>query len=141
MPTISINEREVTALDGETVLEACERHGVRIPTLCHLKHLTPTGACRLCAVEVEGQRALVPSCAYPVAEGMKVRTHSARAVEARRVIVELLLANHPDDCLYCVRNTDCQLRGLAAELGVQGRRFFGKSPGLQDGRQQPGHRA
>ncbi|MBK7672919.1 MAG: (2Fe-2S)-binding protein [bacterium] len=127
MPTISINEREVTALDGETVLEACERHGVRIPTLCHLKHLTPTGACRLCAVEVEGQRALVPSCAYPVAEGMKVRTHSARAVEARRVIVELLLANHPDDCLYCVRNTDCQLRGLAAELGVQGRRFFGKS--------------
>ncbi|MBK9777580.1 MAG: (2Fe-2S)-binding protein [bacterium] len=127
MPTISINEREVAALDGETVLEACERHGVRIPTLCHLKHLTPTGACRLCAVEVEGQRALVPSCAFPVAEGMKVRTHSARAVEARRVIVELLLANHPDDCLYCVRNTDCQLRGLAAELGVQGRRFFGKS--------------
>ncbi|MBK7771399.1 MAG: (2Fe-2S)-binding protein [bacterium] len=127
MPTISINEREVAALDGETVLEACERHGVRIPTLCHLKHLTPTGACRLCAVEVEGQRALVPSCAFPVAEGMKVRTHSARAVEARRVIVELLLADHPDDCLYCVRNTDCQLRGLAAELGVQGRRFFGKS--------------
>lgn len=125
MPTITINDRDVTALDGETVLEACERHGVRLPTLCHLKHLTPTGACRLCAVEVEGQRALVPSCAYPVTDGMKVRTHSARAVEARRVIVELLLSNHPDDCLYCVRNADCRLRELAAELGVHGRRFVG----------------
>src|SRR5512133_1740450 len=108
MPTITINGREVAAQDGETVLEACERCGVRIPTLCHLKHLTPTGACRLCVVEVEGQRALVPSCAFPVAAGMKVRTHSARAIEARRVIVELLLANHPDDCLYCVRNADCE---------------------------------
>ncbi len=125
MPTISINEREVEAREGETVLEACERHGVGIPTLCHLKHLTPTGSCRLCVVEVEGQRALVPSCAWPVADGMKVRTHSARAVEARRVVVELLLANHPDDCLYCGRNADCDLRELSAELGVQGRRFHG----------------
>lgn len=125
MPTIVINEREVQARDGETVLEACERHGVRVPTLCHLKHLTPTGACRLCVVEVEGQRALVPSCAFPVAEGLRVRTHSARAVEARRVVVELLLANHPDDCLYCGRNADCELRGLAAELGVEGRRLRG----------------
>lgn len=125
MPTISINDHEVTALDGETVLDACRRHGIAIPTMCHLRHLTPTGACRLCVVEVDGQRALVPSCAYPVAEGMRVRTHSARAVEARRVVVELLLANHPDDCLYCGRNADCELRGLAAELGVQGRRFRG----------------
>lgn len=125
MPTISINEHEIQAREGETVLDACERHGVRVPTLCHLKHLTPTGACRLCVVEVEGQRALVPSCAWPVAEGMKVRTHSTRAVEARRVVVELLLANHPDDCLYCCRNADCDLRELAAELGVQGRRFHG----------------
>jgi len=128
MPTISINERQVVVKDDETILQACERHGVRIPTLCHLAHLTPTGSCRLCAVEVEGQRALVPSCAYPVIEGMKVRTHSARAVEARRVIVELLLSNHPDDCLYCVRSADCQLHGLAAELGVRGRRFFGARP-------------
>jgi len=125
MPTITINDIEVNVEADETVLGACRRHGVRIPTLCHLAHLTPTGACRLCVVEVEGQRALVPSCAFPVADGMKVRTHSARAVEARRVIVELLLANHPDDCLYCVRNADCQLRELAAELGVQGRRFHG----------------
>ncbi len=125
MPTIEVNGRTVDARADETVLEACERAGIRIPTLCHLSHLTPTGACRLCVVEVEGQRNLVPSCAYPVADGMKVRTHSPRATEARQVIVELLLSNHPDDCLYCVRNADCRLRELAAELGVRGRRFFG----------------
>jgi NADH-quinone oxidoreductase subunit G/NADP-reducing hydrogenase subunit HndD len=79
----------------------------------------------MCVVEVEGQRGLVPSCAYPSAAGMKVRTHSARAIEARRTLVELLLANHPDDCLYCVRNGDCQLQDLAAQLGVRRRRYFG----------------
>ncbi|MDM7913842.1 MAG: 2Fe-2S iron-sulfur cluster-binding protein, partial [Candidatus Eisenbacteria bacterium] len=125
MPTIEVNGRRIEARSGDTVLEACEREGIRIPTLCHLKHLTPTGACRLCVVEVEGQRGLVPSCAYPAVEGMKLRTHSPRAVQARSVVVELLLSNHPDDCLYCVRNRDCRLRDLAAELGVRGRRFFG----------------
>jgi iron-only hydrogenase group A len=125
MPTIEVNDRRIQARPGETVLEACERAGIRIPTLCHLAHLTPTGACRMCVVEVEGQRGLTPSCAFPVSEGMKVRTHSQRAMEARQVIVELLLSNHPDDCLYCVRNADCRLRELAAELGVRGRRFFG----------------
>ena len=80
----------------------------------------------MCVVEVEGQRGLVPSCAFPVAEGMKVRTHSPRAVKARKTIVELLLANHPDDCLYCTRNGNCQLRQLAEELGVRQRRFAGE---------------
>ena len=79
----------------------------------------------MCVVEVEGQRGLVPSCAFPVADGMKVRTHSPRAVQARKTIVELLLANHPDDCLYCSRNGNCQLQQLAEELGVRQRRFAG----------------
>ena len=65
MPTITINDRDVTARTGETVLAACERHGVRIPTLCHLEHLTPTGACRMCVVEVEGQRAWCPAAPIP----------------------------------------------------------------------------
>ncbi len=125
MLTIEVNGRKIQARAGETVLEACERSGIRIPTLCHLAHLTPTGACRMCVVEVEGQRNLIPSCAFPVSEGMKVRTHSPRATQARQVILELLTSNHPDDCLYCVRNADCRLRELAAELGVRGRRFFG----------------
>jgi NADH-quinone oxidoreductase subunit G/NADP-reducing hydrogenase subunit HndD len=77
----------------------------------------------MCVVEVEGLRALVPSCAYPAAEGMKVRTHSSRAVEARKAIVELLLANHPDDCNYCKRNGSCELQTLASDLWVRQRRY------------------
>ncbi len=122
---LDINGRTVDAQEGETLLVTARRAGIQIPTLCHYEGLPPSGACRMCVVEVEGQRGLVPSCAYPSAAGMKVKTHSARAIEARRTLVELLLANHPDDCLYCVRNGDCQLQDLAAQLGVRRRRYFG----------------
>jgi iron-only hydrogenase group A len=125
MMTLEINGRTVEAQDGDTLLAAARRAGITIPTLCHYEGLPPSGACRMCVVEVEGQRGLVPSCAFPAARGMKVRTHTARAVEARRTLVELLLANHPDDCLYCVRNGTCQLQDLAAELGVRRRHYFG----------------
>jgi NADH-quinone oxidoreductase subunit G/NADP-reducing hydrogenase subunit HndD len=123
--TIEVNGRTVDAQDGETILSAVKRAGVAIPTLCHYEGLPPSGACRMCVVDVEGQRGLVPSCAYPVAPGMKVRTHSARAVDARTTLVELLLANHPDDCLYCSRSGDCQLQSIAQQLGVRRRRYFG----------------
>jgi NADP-reducing hydrogenase subunit HndD len=87
----------------------------------------------MCVVDVEGQRGLVPSCAYPVAQGMKVRTHSPRAVDARTTLVELLLANHPDDCLYCSRSGDCQLQSVAQQLGVRRRRYFGgRTPARKD---------
>lgn len=122
---LEVNGRSVDAQEGDTLLAAARRAGIQIPTLCHYEGLPPSGACRMCVVEVEGQRGLVPSCAYPASAGLKVRTHSARAVEARRTLVELLLANHPDDCLYCVRNTDCQLQDLASQLGVRRRRYFG----------------
>jgi NADP-reducing hydrogenase subunit HndD len=122
---IEVNGRAIEAKPGEMLLAALRRAGIRVPTLCSMEGLTPTGACRLCVVDVEGQANLVPSCAYPVTDGMKIRTHSPRAVNARRTIVELLLSNHPDDCLYCVRNADCDLRRLACELGVRQRRFVG----------------
>ncbi|MCE5272803.1 [FeFe] hydrogenase, group A [bacterium] len=125
MINIEVNNKKITAKRGETLLDALTRAGIKVPTLCHLDHLFPTGACRLCVVEVEGQRNLVPSCSFPVAEGMKVKTHSPRAVRARKTIIELLLANHPDDCLYCVRSRDCTLQGLAEELGVRERRYSG----------------
>ncbi|MCD4824072.1 MAG: [FeFe] hydrogenase, group A, partial [Phycisphaerae bacterium] len=83
-------------------------------------------ACRMCVVEIEGQRGLIPSCAYPVQAGMKIQTHSPRAIRARKTIVELLLADHPDDCLYCIRNGNCELQKLAEELGVRQRRYAGK---------------
>jgi iron-only hydrogenase group A len=123
--TIQVNNRPVQAEPGETLLDALRRAGIHVPTLCYMEGLPPTGACRLCVVEVEGQRSLVPSCAFPAAEGMKVRTHSPRVVAARRSVVELLLASHPDDCLYCVRNGDCELQGLAEELGVRERAYRG----------------
>jgi iron-only hydrogenase group A len=126
MITIEVNGRPVTAEPGEMLLGALRRAAIKVPTLCHMEGLTPSGACRMCVVEIEGQRGLIPSCAFPVAEGMKVRTHSPRAVQARKTIIELLLANHPDDCLYCPRSGTCQLQSLAEELGVRQRRFAGQ---------------
>ena len=126
MINIEVNGKIIEAKKGEMLLSALRRAGVQVPTLCHIEGLPPSGACRMCVVEVEGQRGLVPSCAFPVAEGMKVQTHSSRAVRARKTIVELLLADHPDDCLYCVRDGKCQLQSLAIELGVRQRRYSGK---------------
>jgi len=125
MITIEVNGRPLDAQPGEILLDALRRSGIRVPTLCYMDGLPPSGVCRLCVVEVEGQRNLVPSCSTLVVPGMKVRTHSPRAVHARKTIVELLLANHPDDCLYCVRNQSCQLQQIAAELGVRQRRYVG----------------
>jgi iron-only hydrogenase group A len=125
MITIEVNGRSISAEKGEMLLTALRREAIHVPTLCHIDGLTPSGACRMCVVEVEGQRGLVPSCAFPAADGMKISTHSPRAVQARKTIIELLLANHPDDCLYCNRNGNCQLQQLAEELGVRQRRFAG----------------
>jgi iron-only hydrogenase group A len=125
VPTIEVNNQKIECQSGETILNVLNRAGFQVPTLCHMADLSPTGACRMCVVEVDGARSLVPSCAYPVQDGMRVQTHSPRVVQARRTIVELLLANHPDDCLYCVRNGNCELQGLAESLGVRERRYAG----------------
>ncbi|MDZ7616836.1 MAG: 2Fe-2S iron-sulfur cluster-binding protein, partial [Patescibacteria group bacterium] len=125
MIQIHVNGRPVEAQPGEMLLAVLRRAGIRVPTLCHIDGLPPSGACRMCVVEVEGQRGLIPSCAAPVQDGMKVHTHTQRVAQARRTIVELLLANHPDDCLYCVRSGNCELRILAEELGVR-RRYSGR---------------
>lgn len=121
MPTVdlTINGREITVEAGTTILQAARLAGFQIPTLCYLSGLSPTGACRVCVVEVEGARTLVPSCAFPVADGMVVRTHTARVRAARTAIVQLLLANHPQECLTCVRNGDCELQTLTRELNIR----------------------
>ena len=125
MVKIEVNGRPVEAEAGEMLLAAVRRAGINVPTVCNMDGLHPTGSCRLCVVEVDGQRNLVPSCAFPVFDGMKVQTHSPRAVDARRMIVELLLADHPEDCFYCERNGNCQLQALSEELGIRRRRFNG----------------
>lgn len=126
---ITVNNRVIDAEEGETILSALTRVGIRVPTLCHLPDLPPVGACRICIVEVEGAEGdgLVPSCSYPVAEGMRIFTNSRKVINARRTLLELLLSNHPDDCLYCQKSRDCRLRTLAEEYCVRertpGKRF------------------
>jgi formate dehydrogenase alpha subunit len=123
---LTINGQSVQTYKGATVLEAARNAGVNIPTLCHLADLTPEGSCRICVVEVEGARGLVTACTYPVSEGMIVRTNSAAIREARKSVVELLLANHPQECLTCQRNLDCELQTLANKLGVRESLFKGE---------------
>ncbi len=123
--TIEINGNKYEAAQGETILTVLNRNGIKVPTLCHMKDFVPTGACRMCVVELEGSGKLVSSCSFPIADGMKVRTHSPRVVEARKTIVELLLSNHPDDCLYCIRNSNCELQSLSKEYHVVDRRIRG----------------
>ena len=128
--TIEINGQTVTARRGETILSILNRTGIRVPTLCHLAGFTPTGACRMCVVEVEGMPGLVTSCSHQVEEWMKIRTHSPRVMKARKTVVELLLANHPDDCLYCDRSGSCELQDLASELNVKERRYKTRKPSI-----------
>ena len=120
--TIHINGQPVTVRRDETILSVLNRTGIRVPTLCHLAGFTPTGACRMCVVEVEGKPELVTACSHPVEEWMKIKTHSPRVMKARRINVEMLLANHPDDCLYCERTGNCELQGLSFELDIKQRR-------------------
>jgi len=122
---IEVNNKEIEAKRGETILEALNRNNINVPTLCHIKNMFPSGACRMCVVEVEGRKNLVTSCSEPVAEGMKIKTHSPRVLNSRKVIVELLLNNHPDDCLYCVRSGKCELQNLSQELNITERRLNG----------------
>jgi iron-only hydrogenase group A len=124
MITIEVNGKNIAAEPNELLLDVLRRADIHVPTLCHLKNLFPTGACRMCVVEVDGAQNLVPSCAFPVAERMKIQTHSPRVLRARTTLLELLLANHPDECLYCVRSGDCELQRLSQFLGVRKRRFF-----------------
>ncbi|OGH96596.1 MAG: ferredoxin [Candidatus Melainabacteria bacterium GWA2_34_9] len=123
---ININGDNVSVSKGTTILEAANQSGINIPTLCHLKKCTPTGACRICVVEVEGARTLVASCTNPVAEGMKIKTHSNRVIDARKTILELMIANHPMDCLKCDRSGFCSLQSLSEEYGITEVPYQGK---------------
>ena len=127
MMTITINDRKVQAKPGQSILDAAREAGERIPSLCHIKDLFPTGACRMCVVEVKGRPNLTPACAYPAEEGQVISTRSPRVINARRTIIELLLASHPFDCLTCTKNAACELQSLAAEYGVDRVPFRGKT--------------
>ena len=115
---IKINGIDVAAAKGSTILQAAHDAGINIPTLCYLKDLNDIGACRICVVEVKGARSLVASCVYPVNEGMEVFTNTPRVLESRKKTLQLILSDHNQDCLGCVRSGNCELQTLCKELGV-----------------------
>ncbi len=115
---LTINGHSVTVKKGSTVLEAAQAAGIYIPTLCYYPDLKPYGACRTCVVEIEGLRGLPTSCTTPATEGMKVHTETEAVNKARRTVVELLIADHPLDCLTCSADQHCELQKVAAFLGM-----------------------
>ena len=121
--TVTIDGTDVKVPMGTTVLEAARRVGVRIPTLCHHPDLCVAGVCRVCVVEVEGQRALQAACAFPITSSLKVKTHTRKVRQARRHILDLLLSTHYGECYSCKRNNNCELQALAKEYGVDFYRF------------------
>ena len=126
--SIKINNTEYEVEAGITVLEACHRAGIRVPTLCWMREMNEIGACRICVVEVKGAKSLVTSCVYPVSDGMEVVTNSEKVLNSRKMNLELLLSTHDQNCLSCIRSTDCELQTLCHEYGVDGMKFIGERP-------------
>jgi NADP-reducing hydrogenase subunit HndD len=124
--TIHIDNRPYEVDEGQTIMQAADKLGYHIPRLCYHPKLSIEGACRVCIVEVEGMKNYVASCAYPVADGMKILTHTKELRTARRDIVELILDNHPDDCHTCERDGICDLQRLAYAMGLRHRHFEGE---------------
>ena len=123
MNLFTLNGREATFTPGQSILDAARDNGVEIPTLCFLKQNVPTGACRVCLVEVAGARTLMASCSTPVTRGMEVQTDSERVHGARKLVVELLLASGHHDCLVCEANGNCRLQDLAYRYGIRELKF------------------
>ena len=128
---LTINSKPVAVEAGSTILEAAEKLDIKIPTLCHFKmdafHVEHRcGSCRICVVEVEKRPNLAPACCTPVMEGMVVHTNTLRAINARRAILDLLLSDHPKDCLTCPKSLNCELQKIAEELGVHNLQYSGE---------------
>lgn len=121
---LTIDNREVEVENGTTIFQAARQMGIDIPALCYMKldNLgveNRPGGCRICVVEVEGRRNLAPSCSTVCTPGMVVHTHTMRVINARRTVLELILSDHPKDCLVCPKNGRCELQDLAARLGIR----------------------
>lgn len=126
MTTLTIDNQTVAVEEGSTILEAAKKLEINIPTLCYMKDTNAIGACRICVVEVQGAKSLITACVAPVSEGMVVRTATPEVIRARKLILELILSDHPMECLTCGRNQNCELQALAHEFGMQEVRFKGE---------------
>ncbi len=128
---VTVDEKQVQVPENSTILVAARSAGVTIPTLCYLNLadfgcVNKSASCRVCVVEVEGRRNLAPSCATPVTDGMVVKTNTIKALHARKTVLELMLSDHPKDCLVCQKSGECELQDLAVEFGMKEIRFAGK---------------
>ena len=123
MVKITVNNMEISVPEGITILHAAKSAGIEIPTLCYHPDQSVKANCRVCIVEVEGMKTLPTACSTAVTEGMIIHTNSAKVLEARKVILELLLANHDANCLVCHRNLNCELQKIANQAGVRVNRF------------------
>lgn len=123
MVNLKINGMSVSVPEGYTILQAAKEVNIEIPSLCYLKDVNCIGSCRVCVVEVKGRRGLIPSCVYPVEEGMEVFTNTAAVRESRKTTIELILSTHHKKCLSCVRGNNCELQKLSFDYGVDEDRF------------------
>lgn len=126
MINLTIDNQKVTVPEGTTILDAAKQAGIDIPTLCFLKEINEVGDCRMCIVEVEGRRGFATSCIQKVEEGMIVHTHTQNVLEARHVILDLIISNHAKDCLTCTRSGNCELQTLATKFNVLSVEFPGE---------------
>ncbi len=126
MINLTIDDKQIEVDEGTTVLEAAKELGVPIPTLCHDDRLKPFGACRLCIVEIAGMPKPVTSCTTPATDGMVVKTVSEKLHRLRKTTVELLLSDHPNDCMVCISSGECKLQELAYLYGIRENRFTGE---------------
>ena len=126
MINLTIDDQKVTVPEGTTILEAAKQAGIDIPTLCFLKEINEVGDCRMCIVEVEGRKGFATSCIQTVEEGMVVHTHTQNVLEARHVILDLIISNHAKDCLTCTRSGNCELQTLATKFNVLNVEFPGE---------------
>ena len=130
MINLTIDGQAVQVEKGSTILDAAKKLGIEIPTLCHL-HMHEIGlnnqpaSCRVCVVEVEKRRNLAPACATPVAEGMVVHTNTPKVLEERRTLLELMLSDHPKDCLTCAKAGECDLQKVSEKMGIRKIRVTG----------------
>ena len=118
MVNLIIDDTPISVKEGTTILEAARKVNIDIPTLCFLKDINEVGDCRMCVVEVEGRRGFATACIQKVEEGMVVRTNTEAVIEARRLVLDLILSNHDRECLTCTRNGNCELQKLAQDFNM-----------------------
>jgi NADH dehydrogenase/NADH:ubiquinone oxidoreductase subunit G len=138
--TFTLDGREVTASEGQTILQAALAQGVAIPHLCHDPRLNPTGACRLCLVEIAGEAGMPTSCTRLAAPGMAVRTNTEAIRASRKMTIEFLLSEHRVACTTCDADGDCLLQDYAYEYGAAEERFPSVAPPETEGAYTVGHK-